>query len=494
MRVAGRSFVPLLVLFLLVSGSLFVAAQPVQAAGGDIRVIETHQQTNFPSGVQVSIAVVATAEIAEVRVYYRPVGSNKWGYAYADFEPGTRVVATRSIPVREATYIAPGADIEYYFEIRDVQGNSHKTDRAQVEYLDQRFKWERVFIGPLELLYHDIRDSKIEDASLLISEDLERVQELLALKHVDRIKGVIYNSYSDANGVFPVQSQTTTDRGTFAGYAFPEQRVFIGNGLDRRIVVHESAHLMLRQALGYRSVEVPAWLNEGFATYMEPRVKVRDSSDLYARTPNLTAMKNLSGTPETIPLFYQKSVSVVAHLIEEYGEDKFRLLLKEIARRRPIDVALVNVYGFDDHGLDSSWAGLPIPEPVAATPESISRVEPAASTAVPETRREFVAETTTDQEETVAKVEPSSATAIPQTSQRDDPPAESPTASPRPAMPQQREGPSPFVFFDIWILAGVALLAVVVLSARFIYNRLRRRNELSEEPWDDWRAQDSDYD
>ena len=101
---------------------------------------------------------------------------------------------------------------------------------------------------------------------------------------------------------------------------------------------------------------------------MEPGVRVRSSSELYQRTPHLKAMKSLSGTPETIPLFYQKSVSVVARLIEHYGEDRFRLLIGEIAGSNSIDRALLNVYGFDDHGLDNSWAGLPIPAPVGPRP------------------------------------------------------------------------------------------------------------------------------
>ena len=75
------------------------------------------------------------------------------------------MTATQSIPVREATYIAPGADVEYYFEIRDADGNILRTETAVVEYLDQRFDWKRVGIGPLQLLYHDIGDSRIEKAA-----------------------------------------------------------------------------------------------------------------------------------------------------------------------------------------------------------------------------------------------------------------------------------------------------------------------------------------
>ena len=468
-------------------------------------MVETRQQVNYPSGVGLSVTVESDAEIDEVRVYYRAAGSRQWGYAYAGFDPGTRVVATQSVPVRESTYIAPGADVEYYFEIRDFDGNMVRTDRAVVEYLDHRFDWKRINIGPLELVYHDLSDSRVEEAAQALREDLRRVQELLQLEQVRDFKGVIYNSYADANAAFPVQSQTTTDHGTFAGYAFPEQRVFVGQGLDRRIIVHESTHLMLRDALGMRNVEVPAWLNEGFATYMEPNVRVRSSSELYHQTPHLKTMRGLSGTPETIPLFYQKSVSVVAHLIEEYGEERFRLLLTEIAGARAIDTALINVYGFDDHGLDSSWAGLPIPDPLVSTDPAANTSSPAvgeqgrSATAEPQTPREYTGQVMPEREPGAAARGPgasttqaASATAVPGGSRQSQNRSNQATAAPQqrpqsqPQDPQQREEPSPFIYFDAWILAGVALLAAAVVSARFIYGRLRRRYNPADDTLDSW--------
>ena len=262
------------------------------------------------------------ADIVEVRVYFRAAGSRSWGYAYADFKPGSLITATRSIPVGEATYLAPGVDVEYYYQIRDAHGAVLKTERSTVEYLDSRFDWKRVNIGPLELVYHDIRDDRVAGAARELSRDLQRVVDLLLFEPRKTFKGVIYNSYADANAVFPVQSQTTTDHGTFAGYAFPGQGVFVGQGLDRRIIVHESTHLLFREALGEKALDVPAWLDEGFATYSEPNQRIRGRGELYGRTPPLRSMNRVSGTPRTIPFFYYKSVSVVAYLIEEYGENK----------------------------------------------------------------------------------------------------------------------------------------------------------------------------
>lgn len=479
---------PLLLIALCLAAPAF-AALTVQAAGGEIRVVETRHEVNFPSGVDVSATIESEAAVEEIRVYYRPAGSRRWGYAYADFDPGTKVVATRSIPVRESTYIAPGADVEYFFEIRDVDGGVFRTESRQVEYLDQRFDWKRVQVGPLELVYHDIRQSRVEDVARDLREDLHRVEDVLQLDHSHGFKGVIYNSYADANAAFPVQSQTTTDHGTFAGYAFPGQGVFVGQGLDRRIIVHESAHLLYYEVLGHRTTEDVAWLSEGFASYMEPDTRVRSSSQLYGRTPPLKAMKAVSGTPATIPLFYHKAESVVAHLIEEYGEGNFRTLLGHIAGGRTINEALIAVYGFDEDGLDASWAGQPIPAPPAPTarPQREERSD-AASRPTYEPNR---VRTPGDSGPATGQPPPGATPAA-----RDARPAEgapagsqgrrpvAPTPLP-PAPAPRREEPSPFVFFDVWILAGVALLAVSAISIRFVYRRVRRRGEAAYDPWQD---------
>ena len=450
----------LLLAVALLALAVFASTSDVHATGGAIRVLESREQVDFPNGVGLSVTAESDAEIVEVRVFFRAAGSRTWGYAYAHFEPGSRVVATQSIPDAESAYLAPGVDVEYYFLIRDAHGSVLKTDRARVEYLDDTYDWKRVNVGPLELVYHDIGDGRVADTVSQLQHDLRKVTDLLRLEPRSSFKGVVYKSYRDANAAFPKQSQTTTDHGTFAGYAFPEQGVFVGQGMDRRIIVHESAHLLFREALGDSAVDVPAWLNEGFATYVEPNVRIRGSGDLYGRTLPLRGMNSVSGTPSTIPLFYYKSVSVVAYLIEEYGEANFRLLLDHLADSESIEEALLAVYGFDVDGLDNLWAGLP------ATPARSDAVaQPSVSSSANEASQR---EGSADSVDPVRGFEPTPY--VPQSA---------------PGRPTGGDGPSPFLFFDVWMLAGVAIFVAVVLGFRLAYSRVRRRGGPSEEDNDD---------
>ena len=457
-------------ILLLLSAVLLVLAATMpesraRAAGGAIRVLESRQEIDFPNGVGLSVTAESDTDIVEVRVFFRAAGSRTWGYSYADFQPGSRVVATKSIPDGETAYLAPGVDVEYYFLIRDAHGSTLKTERNRVEYLDWRYDWKRINVGPLELVYHDISASRVSDTANQLQRDLERVTGLLQLEPRKPFKGVLYNSYRDANAVFPQQSQTTTDHGTFAGYAFPEQGVFVGQGLDRRIIVHESAHLLLREAVGKGAVDVPAWLDEGFATYVEPNVRIRSSGDLYHRTPPLKGMNSVSGTPRTIPLFYYKSVSVVAYLIEEYGEDNFRLLLEHLAHSDSIEKAMIAVYGFDVEGLDRRWAGLPVASIATPAPEQAPS-DGGNSNLLPTQDR--------PQQEEGAQTGRNGAAYQP------TPLPPGPSGDTR----QPGGNPSPFIFFDVWILAGVAILVVVVLAFRLVWSRLHGNADPSDANWD----------
>ena len=57
---------------------------------------------------------------------------------------------------------------------------------------------------------------------------------------------------------------------------------------------------------------------------------------------------------------------MVAYLIDEYGADSFRGLVRELALGGPFEEALMDTYGFDVDQLEARWAGDPgsrAPEP-----------------------------------------------------------------------------------------------------------------------------------
>ena len=428
-------------MFLALAGVILIAmpsASSLYAAGGDIEVIATGEEVEFPGNVDLSVTAEGSADIVEVRLFYRTVGSRIWAYAYPEFVPANRITASLNLAGEVSTFLPPGTEIEYYYEITDAEGNVLRTEPTVVEYEDTRFDWEEVKVGPLTLRYYDQSDLRVRGVVRSLEADLARLQRVLQLDQAEEIKGVIYSRRSHTLEAFPQQSRTTTEQQTFQGFAFPEQSLFLGLGMDRGLIVHESAHLLLGQALGDKALATPAWFDEGFASYMDPSVKIFSGGSLSGRTNPLRAMNTVTGTPHNIGTFYQKSLSVVAFMIDEFGEASFQRIIAQLRNGSTMDAALMNVYGLNLDGLDARWAGLPSGgrEPAPSSPGTF-RPEP--------------------------------------------------------------DSPSFILFFNSWLLGGLMVLVLAAVFIQYVASKLRPEPYPEEglQPWEDpdlWDNDDSDRD
>ena len=347
----------LLRLALLVAAVMALLPATLQAQGYQpIRVSDQSHAVTFPGGLRVSLTAESEWEITDIRILYRLKGSGPWFSGSARLVPSRRVSASFDGIIAPGGYIPPGAVIEYHWEIEDSAGYSLSTAPSDILYTDTRFDWQRTQAGPLTLQYHGRSSSRAARVVAQAAGDLGYVQEMLGLDAVQPMLGIVYNHFDEAAPAFPSQSRTVSRQQVFHGYAFPSQGIFLGVGLDRDLLVHESAHLMFGQKLAGASYPVPAWLEEGFASYVEPGASPRSGRSLAELGPPLAAMNAVSGTPANIRIFYLKSESVVAFLIEEYGTASFRLFLDRLTAGLSTDQALLATYGFDTPGLEVRWA------------------------------------------------------------------------------------------------------------------------------------------
>ena len=357
------------VVLVLLAVAALATALPVFGQGaGAIRLVGEEQALNFPGRLEFVATVESINQLVQARVNYRIVGSRAWTYASVELPqengpengpesgPQNRATLRFGNLLQDSVHLPPGTNIEYYYSFSDRAGNSLETQLNTFEYFDNRYQWQELDAGPLTLLYHDISQSTVAGLADQLAEDLSRISSLLQLQQVDPFRGFVYNSFREAAPAFPNQSRTITEQQVFHGFAFPSSGVFLGIGLDSRIIVHESAHLMLRQSLESGGRPIPAWLNEGFASYVEPGSRPYSGQSLSSQGLPLRAMSVVSGTPQGINYFYLKSESVVAYLIEEHGVESFQRFLASLRRGNNVDLALSAAYGFDLTGLEANWA------------------------------------------------------------------------------------------------------------------------------------------
>ena len=353
-RVAPVVFLALL---LLLTASPFPQPTVTLAQdAGNIRVFNQAHQAGFPGGLSFTITVESDSEISLVQLNYGLAGSRVNSYASGKFVPAKRVTTSFENLLTGGVYLPPGSTIEYSFFVQDRSGNLMETPTRTLEYGDTRFNWQQVRVRGLTLHYHDIAASQAREVAERLDPHLAHLETLLGFTEPQPVQGFIYNTYDEAVPAFPQLSRTITEREVFHGYAFANSSVFLGIGLQPRLIVHEASHLYLSQKLDSGASHIPSWLNEGFASYAEPGARPRSGRSLSGYPLPLRSMNAISGGPTRISRFYLKSESVVAFLIEEHGLPSFHEFLARIAQGIAVETALVQTYGFDLDQLDQDWS------------------------------------------------------------------------------------------------------------------------------------------
>ena len=348
-----------LAVILLLMVSLSALAQGVLAAGDSIQVISNNWEFRFPGDVVFSLEVEGEADIVEVRLYYRAAPSGPWIYTYPDFPPSHRVETSLNLKLSGMNYLPPGTEVEYYYSIRDSQGNMLETRPETFVYFDNRFRWRTTNAGPLTIFWHDVKEKRARQVALQVEKSLLMISQLLQVTLNRPVRGIIYNSRAEARQALPYLSQTITDQQVFQGFAFPERGAFVGIGLHPSLIVHESAHLLLREATDSPRAKVPAWVDEGFASYVEPGAHGASRSfprDVSPGTIPLRQMNSIPGKPEDIRFFYRKAESVVGYLLDPDDPAQFRVFLQGLTEGQDSDEALITAYGFGLEELERRWA------------------------------------------------------------------------------------------------------------------------------------------
>ena len=361
---------PLLVLTFLGLLPFILTASPglVSADEGDIEVLEQKAESQFPDGIRFTVTVRSSQEIDDIRVFFKKFGNTRQtAYRTVEFDPGTEVTGVSMLDSGGlGSYFPPGTKIEYSFEIRDKSGAVLRTEGREFVYDDNRFEWLTVTSGLITVYYYgEYVENRAETVLDAASEALDRMLPVLGIAPKEPLRIVTYNNYRHMSKALPFRSQATTERLRTEGMAFSEERVLLVHGFDTTVkgtTSHEFTHLLVAEATGRASSQVPSWLNEGLAEY--GNIDPTDDYDAALRYGIFTRrirplwyQSSFGGTPDDIIIAYGQARSVVLHMIESYGKEKMAELMRVFQETRDIDDALMRVYGFDQYGLDSEWRG-----------------------------------------------------------------------------------------------------------------------------------------
>jgi len=353
-----KRFIPLILAILL-----FIIPTITYSQDG-ISLLDSTAEIYFPSALVFKIKAASQSDITKIRLHYQVDRMNYaqvTSEAWPDFTPSPEVETEWVWDMRK-TSLPAGATVRYWWTIEDKSGDKLVTPADKIRFDDLRYSWKRLTVGQLSLFWYKGSQSFADELMAACQQALERLAEDTGVHPEKPISLFIYASTTDLRGAMIFPQEWT------GGVAFTEYGIIaIGvppNELDwgKRALAHELGHMVTHQITfsPYGAV-LPTWLDEGLAMHAEgePDPYLQSVLEKAITQQKLISVRSLSSPfsakPEQAYISYAESQSLVEFLIQNHGKDKMLRLLKLMKEGNSCDEALIEVYGFDQDGLDKLW-------------------------------------------------------------------------------------------------------------------------------------------
>jgi len=352
------------VLALVVCLFLGVLSPSLAQVQGELTILDSSTQVEFPSRLTFSLSVESDVDITDIRLRYevdRESFARVISEVYIEFVPGTAVDAEWTWDMRKIRGLPPGASVEYWWLVEDARGERIETTPIQVQFDDNRYPWRSLTEGMVTIYWYEGEESFAQELMTTAQQVLNRLTKDTGAYLEKPVNIYIYASAQDLQGAMIYPQEWT------GGVAFTRFGI-ISIGIapkdlswGKRAMAHELAHLVIHQMTLNPYIDLPTWLDEGLAMYaegaLEPIYKALLNKAI--AEGSLISVRSLSSPfsafAEEAVLSYAQSYSLVEFLINGYGADKMLELLNTFEQGSGYDEALTRVYGFDMDGLNTLW-------------------------------------------------------------------------------------------------------------------------------------------
>ena len=333
-------------------------------ADEEITVLDSNATLFFPGGITFSVKAQSSDTINRIRLLYQV---ERWNYAdviseaWPVFSPSSEVEAQWIWDMRKAN-LPPGGKVRYWWTIEDDAGHVYTSPVSTIDFNDTRYEWQEISSGPLTLFWYEGNELFANELIDAGTEALERLAGDTGTELEEPVDIYIYANSADLQGsmIFPREWTGGVAFTEFSTIAIGVSENNLGWGKDA--LAHELGHMFTHQyTYSPYGTFLPTWLDEGLAMYAEA------SEDAYLTKTfekaiaenELFSLRSLtspfSAIPENAYISYAQSRSVVEYMIEYYGNENILLLLTALKEGESIDDALLDIYGFNQDGLEEEW-------------------------------------------------------------------------------------------------------------------------------------------
>ncbi|MEO8082966.1 MAG: peptidase MA family metallohydrolase [Ardenticatenales bacterium] len=340
-----------------------LAAAP-PSAPAPIVVIANDGTFSFAERLVFRLEARSDERIRDVVLRFRVADGEVINRRIPEFTPGNRIVARQTEPSPRGA-IPPSSEIRWWWDVTTVSGAHLKTPERTLRYMDQRYGWVSRDVDGIRLWSYSLED---KDAAALASSavaSLKSIRDQSGLAVERPVNIVAYASQDDLRPALLGRGDTYESRLATLGARVADDVVVLDAG-SRSVALatvlrHELTHVAVHLHMSERWIDVPSWLDEGLAMYMEGPLDgvERRSLDQAIRADELMSVRSMTSFPgdaSLVSLAYGESEDIVAYLLEAHGRAKLAALFDALATGDDvIDDALTNVYGFDQLGLYQTY-------------------------------------------------------------------------------------------------------------------------------------------
>lgn len=372
------------ILALIICLFLALSTALVQAEG-ELKILSSSTQADFPTKLSFNLSARSNFDITEIRLHYNVEQASfaqVTSEVYLEFVPATKVEAKWTWDMRRTGGLPPGSSVEYWWVVKDAQGNRVETAPIKVQFNDTRYSWQSLTEGKVTIYWYKGDKSFAQELMAAAQQALARLAKDTGAYLEKPVKFYIYASSRDLQEAM-IHPQEWTGGAAFTRYSTiaigiaPEHLLW-----GKTAIAHELSHLVIHQMTFNPYIDLPTWLNEGLAMYAEGILGPEYTASLNKAIieNSLISVQSLSSpfsafTEESI-LSYAQSYSLVKFLIDNYGRAKMLELLNTFRQGNSYDGALKKVYSFDMDGLDALWRKH-LTKPLAPIPAKEEGMHPA---------------------------------------------------------------------------------------------------------------------
>lgn len=359
----------------------------------DVSITRDEADYVFAESLQFTLEAASDSPIVDVVLRYTVGGSGIRNRRIPAFTPGAQITAAHQEVVVRGQ-IPPASEIRWWWTLTTEDGSTADTAPESILYLDRQFEWQSLDAPDIRVWWYDAAPPFAEELQTRTRDALKRLSALIGSPPGRRIEIVAYQNQADLRPVLMDRGGTYETRLATLGARVAPDILVLDAGTQSEdlfeVLTHELSHVVLNLHFAEDYYDAPLWLDEGLAMYVEGPLAENEQADLDAaiaqdRLMSVRSLTSFPGDAELVPLAYAESRDIVAFLIDDGGEAKFRRFLDVIAAgEKTAEAGLAEVYGYDQLGLYQAYrrhhglppAATPAPEAIAtAQRERRRRVE-----------------------------------------------------------------------------------------------------------------------